>query len=95
MKVRDKMTLAPETVTDVSTGRVKRRRTRTPSEHPQAPATARTMPAPARRTALGLADGDANRLWFDTDGSVWTLNHSRAERCSSPACPACKARKSA
>lgn len=42
--------------------------------------------------AIDLAGGDPNRLWFDrTDGSVWVLNHTRATRCTSPACPPCSA----
>jgi len=45
--------------------------------------------------ALRAADGDHNRLWFDADGGVWTLNHSRDTTCISAACPMCAPKRRA
>jgi hypothetical protein len=90
MTVRTVTDLAPSTVTDFSTGDVEPIHT-SPADRvrPRLSVRARKVHAVALAVALDAADGDPNRLWFGVDGAAWTLNHTRADRCTSPACPMC------
>lgn len=44
---------------------------------------------PALLRAARRIAGDDELLWVEPDGSVAVLNHPRAQRCRSAACPAC------
>lgn len=90
MSVRTTTSLAPQTVTDVSTGAVPTIKPRSRDKGKWLD-TVTTSHVPDRLLAgaLEAAGGDANRLWFGPDGAVWILNHTRATKCPSPACPAC------
>lgn len=88
MKTRDAVTLAPSTVTRVSTGQaIVPRRPRKSRAAGYPIAIARAHPQ-ALEAALRLAGEDPNRLWLAPDGVV-VLNHLRSERCPSRACPMC------
>ena len=84
----------PQTVTAVSTGDTPQlRRQRRGKGTWNSPVARSQVPEVALHVAIERAGGDPNRLWFDTDGSVWILNHSRMTTCPSPACPPCSARR--
>jgi hypothetical protein len=90
--VRTSTSLAPQTVTDVSTGTVPTRTKRTSWDGRgkwNAPLRRESVPDILLASALEAAGGDANRLWFGDDGAVWILNHQRGQTCISKACPAC------
>lgn len=83
--------LAPVTVTGYSRGKVAGyRRRRAPRGQWVSPLVARQIPAPLLSSALDAADGDPNRLWFDEDGAVYVLNHTRETTCLGGGCPACR-----
>jgi hypothetical protein len=91
MSVRTTTNLAPQTVTDVSTGTAPTYRPRKRGKDGKWLDSVSKSQVPDRLLAgaLEAAGGDPNRLWFGADGAVWILNHSRATKCPSPACPAC------
>jgi hypothetical protein len=89
MTVRTTVNLAPATVTDVATGRVRALRTPRRTAAAPVPVATRAMPQRAVDAAMAAAGGNSSRLHFAADGSVWVLNHSRAVHCPSPVCPAC------
>jgi hypothetical protein len=87
--VRTTTSLAPQTVTDVSTGTV-------PTVEPEyrrrdargkwnSPVVREAVPDTLLASALEAAGGDSTRLWFGPDGAVWVLNHTRATKCISAA----------
>lgn len=93
LTAHDRADLHPSTVTGYSEGTVvpihaARRRRRAAGSWSRPPEGV-TVPAPLLSACLVAAGGDANRLWFALDGSVYVLNHTRATACPSPACPAC------
>lgn len=91
MSVRTTTSLAPKTVTDVSTGAAPtyRPRRRDPKGRWVDAVTRTQIPTLLLAGALESADGDANRLWFGDDGAVYILNHTRATKCPGGGCPAC------
>ena len=92
MSVRTDTALHPTTVSAVSTGQVPvvRRRRSPRGVWMSKPETREQVPPALLASALEAAGGNANRLWFAVDGSVWVLNHGRMTSCPSPACPACQ-----
>jgi hypothetical protein len=96
MTIRRDADLAPATVTGYSRGVVRALRTPSRPRLPESlPVAARAVHPDALELALSRAQGDATRLWFTEDGSVWVLNHTRAERCASMACPMCSPHRAA
>lgn len=88
--VRTTTSLAPQTVTDVSTGTAPSYRPRRRDKGRWVDAVTRTqIPEQVLTSALQAAGGDANRLWFADDGWVYVLNHTRSETCLGGGCPAC------
>lgn len=98
MSVRTTTSLTSGTVTRVSTGEVpsaavrRRKRPEAPDGVWNSPVARREVDYRLLQSSIDAAGGDPNRLWFANDGSVWILNHSRGEKCVSPACPACNPR---
>jgi len=90
--VHDDADLHPSTVTGYAAGTVSPVRPPAPRARGQwaAPVAGTQVPATLLDACLSAAGGDPNRLWFATDGSVYVLNHTRADACPSPACPACQ-----
>lgn len=83
--------LAPATVTDYSRGQIEPRRRRRDDKGQWVDTVARSqIDDRLLASALEAAGGDPNRLWFDGDGAVYVLNHSRRETCPGGGCPACR-----
>jgi hypothetical protein len=90
VSVRTTTDIHPATVTRVSTGQVKRaRRPPAPRGSWYGPLVVQQIDDRVLAAAIETAGGDPNRLWFEKDGTVWILNHSRMTHCVSAACPPC------
>jgi hypothetical protein len=88
--VRTTTDIHPDTVTRVSRGQVSvPRRPRAAKGTWYGPVIERQIDDRLLAQAIETAGGDPNRLWFGDDGAVWILNHTRATKCISAACPPC------